>query len=655
MFGAFAGKGPKQCNHSWKRAQMTCASGKERVCPRDAWPIAFAASGIALIGSFLLIPAFFPTNDDPYIQQILSGGISREPSPYIMFVNFALCWLISRLFLIVPGVPWWVVAHLLLLFLAIALIDRTIVVLSRRHLSRSAHPIWVVFLILAVVNLGLFSVLVARMQFTTTSTMLLVAAIFSTCCWRPEDDEAAGGVGGRCILPALLAVFGSAIRSQSGLIGFLFWGVAVSAVVAARDGSLKKRLAVTKLLIATFLIAAVVSVGLVGIHELAYSSPEWSANRETSRQLSRYTDYARTPYEQNREVYDSVGWDEDLVELTGDWFHMDERVNADALRTINDANEAWLDNLLSDPMGTLLTRLGEFGQPVPLAYTALLLVVGLLALSRASSRAEAIITWMIAAACVGLLIYLVVKGRLPERAAYSVIFPATAALAAISARGDAPRPLSRRSVIFGAIVCVSLMVALSIPTGGMGKLAALLVVVVAVALLLKAVCADALSCAKMSMAVRVLVLAAMLFPGVAAVRQYGWWSDNYALMSQRQDNIEVFYDYVNEHDDLFFFYATDAGLTPQSVWQSRWPKNQTAWGGWRYCYTWFKDVMSDAGFEGLPTGRDLLDPHVRFVCSSDETLELILSYLQGLYGDVEAKLDTTLGSGINIYRLNLVG
>lgn len=636
---------------------MTCASGvsgKERVSPRGAWPIAFAASGIALMGSFLLIPAFFPTNDDPYIQQILSGGVSGEPSPYIMFVNFALCWLISRLFLIVPGMPWWVVIHLVLLLLAIALIDRTIVVLSRRHLSRSAHPMWVDLLILTVVNLGLFSVLVARMQFTTTSTILLVSAIFSTCCWRPEDDGVAGGVGGRCILPALLAVLGSAIRSQSGLIGFLFWAAAASATVAARDGSLKKRLAAAKPLIATFLIAAVASAGLVGIHELAYSSPEWSANRETSRQLSRYTDYARTPYEQNREVYDSVEWDEDLVELTGDWFHMDKRVNADALRTINEANKAWLNNLLSDPMGTLLSRMGEFGQPTPLAYTALLLVVGLLTLSRASNRSDIVVSWMIAAACVSLLVYLVVKGRLPERAAYSVIFPAIAALAAISARGVASRPLSRFSIIFGAIVCVSLMVALSIPTGGMGKLAALLVILVAVALLFKALCVDELGYARMTIAVRVLVVAAMLFPGVAAVRQYGWWSDNYILMSRQQENIEVFYDYVNEHDDLFFFYATDAGLTPQSVWQPQWPKNQTAWGGWRYCYTWFEDVMTDAGFEGLPTGRDLLDPHVRFVCSSNETLELILSYLEGLYGDVNAELDTTLGSGINIYRLDLV-
>ena len=628
-------------------------SGKERVSPRGAWPIALAASGIALIGSFLLIPAFFPTNDDPYIQQILSGGISGEPSPYIMFVNFALCWLVSRLFLVVPGVPWWVVTHLVLLFLAIALVGRTLVVLSRRRASKSVRPMWVELLVLTVVNLGLFSAIVARMQFTTTSTMLFVAAIFSTCCWGPEDDGIADGVVGRCVLPAFLAVCGSAMRGQSGLMGFLFWGAAAVAAVAARDGDLKTRLTATKPMVVAFVIAAVVSAGLVGIHELAYSSPEWSANRETSRQLSRYTDYARTPYEQNREVYDSVGWDEDLVELTGDWFHMDERVNADALRTINEANDAWLDNLLSDPKGTLLTRLGEFGQPTPLAYTALLLVVGLLALSRTSRRTDVIITWMIAAACVSLLVYLVVRGRLPERAVYSVIFPATAALAAISARGGASRPLSRRSVFLGGIVCALVMVALGIPTGGMGKLAALLVVSTAAALLLKLAYASEPSCAKIDVAVRALVLAAMLFPGIAAVRQYGWWSENYALMSRRQDNIEAFYDYVDENDDLFFFYATDAGLTPQGVWQTRWPKNQTAWGGWRYCYSWFVDVMKDAGFDGLPTSEDLLDPRVRFVCSSDETLDLMLRYLRGLYGDVKAELDTSLGHGINIYRLKL--
>lgn len=628
-------------------------SGKERVSPRGAWPIALAASGIALMGSFLLIPAFFPTNDDPYIQQILSGGISGEPSPYIMFVNFGLCWLVSRLFLVVPGVPWWVVTHLALLFLAIALVGRTLVVLSRKRVSKSVRPMWAELLVLTVVNLGLFSVLVARMQFTTTSTMLFVAAIFSTCCWGPKDDGISGGAVGRCAFPAFLAVCGSAMRGQSGLMGFLFWGAAAVAAVAAWDGDLKTRLTATRPLVVAFVVAAVASAGLVGIHELAYSSPEWSANRETSRQLSRYTDYARTPYEQNREVYDSVGWDEDLVKLTGDWFHMDERVNADALRTINEANEAWLDNLLSDPLGTLLSRLGEFGQPTPLAYTALLLVVGLLVLSRASRRTDVIIIWMIAAACVGLFVYLVVRGRLPERAAYSIIFPATAALAAISARSGASRPLSRRSVFLGAIVCALVMIALGMPTGGMGKLAAILVIVVAAAILLKVTCDDEQRRMKMAGVVRVLVLAAVLFPGVAAFRQYGWWSESYALMSQQQDNVEAFYDYVDENDDLFFFYAADAGLTPQSVWQTRWPKNQTAWGGWRYCYSWFEDVMRDAGFDGLPTSKDLLDPRVRFVCRSDDTLDLMVSYLSGLYGDVEAELDTSLGSGVNIYRLKM--
>lgn len=630
-------------------------SGKERVSLRGAWLIALAASGIALAGSFLLIPAFFPTNDDPYIQQILSGGISGEPSPYIMFVNFALCWLVSRLFLVVPGIPWWVVTHLVLLFFAIALVGRTLVMLSRRRFSKSSRPMWVELLVLTVVNLGLFTVLVARMQFTTTSTMLFVAAIFSTCCWGPEDDGIAGGTVDRCVLPAFLAVCGSAMRGQSGLMGFLFWGAAAVAAAVAGDGDIKKRLTATKLLVATFVVAAVASAGLAGIHELVYSSPEWSANREMSRQLSRYTDYARTSYEQNREVYDSVGWDENLVELTGDWFHMDERVNADALRTINEANDAWLDNLLSDPKGTLLARLGEFGQPTPLAYTALLLVVGLLALSRASKKTDVIITWMIAAACVSLLVYLVVRGRLPERAAYSIIFPATAALAAISARSGASRPLSRRSVFFGSTVCALVMVALGIPTGGMGKLAALLVIVVAAALLLKVTCGDERRRVKMTMAVRVLVLAAILLPGVAAARQYGWWSENYALMSQRQDNIEAFYDYADANDDLFFFYATDAGLTPQGIWQTRWPKNQTAWGGWRYCYSWFEDAMRDAGFDGLPTSENLLDPRVRFVCSSDDTLNLMVSYLSSLYGDVEVELDTSIGSGINIYRFMLDG
>ena len=630
---------------------VAAISGNERVSLRGAWVIAAVAAGFAMLASFLLIPAFFPTNDDPYIQQILSGGVSGEPSPYVMFVNFVLCWAVSRLFIVAPGVPWWVLTHLALLFLAISLVGRTLIVLTRRILPGRPLPSALELLAVFFLDCGLFSVLVARMQFTTTSTVLFAAAIFSTCCWGVVNDKLAGSIVGRCVLPATLAVFGSAMRGQSGLVGFFFWGLAAVASIAARDGGLREKSLSSRLLIASIGVAALVSLGLMGVHEYAYSSPEWSSNRELSRQLAAYTDYERMPYGQNSDVYDSVGWGEDLVELTGDWFHMDERVNEEALSTINVANNSWIESLLNNPLGTLLSRLGEFGQPTPMAYAALLMTIGILALSGARRKSDEIASWVIAIACIGLLAYLVIRGRLPERAAYSVMLPATAALASIFARGTICCLMFRRSAVFGAIVCVLVMVALGIPTGGTGKLAGLLVIFAAATVFLEMRSSDSVArkkCARISIA---LVVVAMLFPVAAAVKQYGWWSENYALMSSRQSNTEAFYDYVEENDDKFFFYANDAGLTPQYVWQSRWPKNQTAWGGWRYCYSWFADAMKEAGFGGLPTSEDLLDDRVRFVCSSEKTLELLVRYLRNLYGDVSVELETTVGSGINVYRL----
>lgn len=621
---------------------------------RPSWPLALAAAALGILIAFVLIPSFHPTNDDPYIQQILAGGVSSEPTANIFFVNYALCWIISRLFVLAPEVPWWSLFQLAVLFLAAALFGRTVLVLVRSRWR--SLPIGQEAAVLALLDAGLFGVLVSRLQFTTTSSLLVAVAIISTCCWRDDERDLRGGMFTRLVLPITLGSVGFAIREQSGYLGLFFWGLAALACYAGAKGGWKSRLGLARAALAPLAGTLVVVAALAGIHAAAYASPEWAAQREVASQLARFTDYPRTPYEENPSLYDSVGWDADLLDMAGDWFFLDERINADSLRAINEANHKNIENLMSNPIGTLKSRLLDLGQQTPLAYVALAICVGLLALRCSPDTISRLFVWVAVGAMLAFLAYLTIRGRLPERAIYSVTIPGTMMLASLALRGanDAKTSAGKTSLFVFAFLAAVTGLVLGALGGGTGKLACGLAVVACAA-----VCVEALSPrahmrfgAKATCGLALAIL--LVFPLAAASRQYGWLSDDYALMSDRQETTEAFYDYVEAREDTLFIYSADTSLTSQDPWQMRWPKNQTAWGGWRYSYAWFDEALKEAGFGGRPTSEDLLSDNVRFVSGSRETDETMLRYMNDTFGSVEMRLVETLSDGVFIYQFERV-
>lgn len=568
---------------------------------RGAWILAGLACLIAMAGAFLTIPTFFPTNDDAYAHQILSGGISSSPTARVMFINYGLCWIFSLLYTVVPAVPWWVVGHLVALFLSISLIGRTLLVkLRARGVSCSA---WLQFVSLAAADYGLFAVLIARMQFTTTASLLVAAAIISTCAWGDSERAVRGGVFTRTILPSTMAAWGFAMRPQSGYLGMFFWLSAIAVMACAMKGGLRGRVAQLAPTIVTVAAAGAAALLLLVIHTAAYSSPEWQGRRELASEFATFTDYPRVSYDKDPDLYDSVGWDEDLLALASDWYFMDERISTDALRAINEGNTAGADNLGSDFWGTVKSRSADLRQPASFAYLLVLVTVGVLALRGVQGKAAKALVCATAFVAGALMTYLLVKGRLPERAIWSITIPATAAFSSITLRAmagnrrvDARRSLARKIVVIGLSVL-------------------------------------------------------FILPGLLAVRQYGWESEDYATRSKREENIEAFHAYARGHEDTFYFYAADTNLTSQYIWRLWWPDNVSSWGGWQFCYDWFESDMRDAGFDGIPTSEDFFRGNVCVVLRDNVTKETFTSYMSNLFGPVDLELVDTITDEIQVYRV----
>lgn len=621
--------------------QLEASSGKECVSARGAWPISVAAAAAAMVLAVLLVPMYFPTNDDPYAIQVLSGGggVAAEPTPYVPFINIVPCWAVSSLYRVLPTVPWWVVFHLVAIGISLLVVGRAALLVARSRLR--AVPRALELTLLAVLDFGLGCYFVARLQFTSTASLLMAAAVFASCCRPLRRTDWAGGIGPRVVLPVCLASTGFALREQSGLLGLFFWALAVVALLARGEGSLRERFLVARDAVGALALVGVVAVVLLIVQKVAYVPMSLSTANDMGSAMSGYTDYPRTPYAEDPARYEEFGWDEELAQLVGDyWFMMDERVNTEALESINAQNTQPIDELLEHPKTTILNRLHYVVQPVPMTYFALLFGVAVAALVLSPTRGERLVTWAIVGAVLVLLGYLLVRGRLLERAAYAVTLPATAALLTIAMRNlcaSCPKGRSLLSPALATLLGIATLALLWLRAGTIGGIAALLGAVFCVALLVRqALVLHGLPNERLTLLTTVgavmIACSLALAPGVVTVKKYGVGSWEARDQERLVANTNALFSYVSKHPDTLYVYS-GCPITLQYVWQDKWPVNQTGWGVWRWPYDWFDEAMRAAGFDGRPTSEDFLEGDMLFVSGNDVACDLLLRYMRNTFGE----------------------
>lgn len=605
-----------------------------------------------MLAAGLLAPMFFGTNDDPYVIQILSGGggVAAGPLPTVPFINYGLCWVFSSLYSVLPTVPWWIVFHLAAVFAALSLVGYSILVTwsEKGWIVRPAAA-WALLL---VVDFGMGAYFVGRLQFTNTAALLIAAAILGACCRSPEEER---GSRAATILSVVMGTVGFALRAQSGYLGFFFWGLALAALMVRGSGCLRERLVGVLHALLPLLCAGAAVLGLVAVNAIAYSSPSLTAENAFGSAMSGYTDYPHPSFDEAPTRYEEVGWDEELSELVGQWFMMDDRVNTETLTALNEQNTAPIDNLLSDPVGTVISRLYDVSKPIPMTYFALLLGAAVVALALSPSRGERAVVWLICGSVVALLGYLLLRGRLLERAAYAVTIPATAALLTVVLRNVGASQREGRSAVAPAVACV-LGLVLLVPLGyraeTIGRMAYALGAAFCIAVAVWAVLVrrESASVGRERLVVAVLAAALVLAPGVVTVKKLGVGSWEAKRQEELVANTQVLFDYCEEHPDTLYVYS-GCPITEQYVWQGEWPTNRTGWGGWRWPYEWFDEAMRAAGFDGRPTSEDFLDGDVLFISASESTCDLLLRYMRNTYGDdVEMCQVDEIADGMNVYE-----
>ena len=143
--------------------------------------VSLIAAALAFALIVLTIPPFLPTNDDGYIQQIMSGGVSHDTGYYyISFTGVVWTYLISRLFLINAAIPWWTLSMMVCLFIACNVINLCTMRLLGQRLALLRQGCTSAILTatsLVVIDYALSAAFVGSLHFTTTSSFLLSVAM----------------------------------------------------------------------------------------------------------------------------------------------------------------------------------------------------------------------------------------------------------------------------------------------------------------------------------------------------------------------------------------------------------------------------------------------------------------------------------------------
>ena len=289
--------------------------------------LAFSVSFFVLLSSRL--DFYYDLNDDVLLKDILSGSYTGEPESRNIYMRFPLSWFLSVLYRLIPAVPWFGVflcgCHILCVFL---LTERLLDFCLKR---------WEKWTVLAVELLFLTACLLRDLvfvQYTFTSAVLGAAAAFLVLTVR-ETEKASDFLRG-CLPGILLAVTSFLLRPEMLLMLLPFLCTAGLFRWAEESGPVLSKANFRKY----FLTVGVLFLGLALcqiLHSLGYRDPKWQyflhSFNDSRTQL--YDFQSIPPYPENRGFYESIGMSEARQTLLENYnFGMDGELDAESLGKI---------------------------------------------------------------------------------------------------------------------------------------------------------------------------------------------------------------------------------------------------------------------------------------------------------------------------------
>lgn len=255
----------------------------------------------------------FEVADDYIMSTILYGGYGYC-SPYDVFQNLLLTKGIVKLILWFPGIAWYTIAQLASLFGAIVIISYLVYEANCKRLRFVVWSVWLFFV---------WYECYAKMQFTKTAALTSIAGILLVYrfCKGQSRNRWMTLIG--AIVFCGLGMMWRA--SAFGMVFLVLFVIGLEDLISSiKDGKVLKKFLIY------ILALAIMGVGFVGLkwyQDKNYAqNPEWSKYFVFNSARAQLVDYSWPDYSENRELYESLGIDEQDIDLFDRWNYGDPEI-----------------------------------------------------------------------------------------------------------------------------------------------------------------------------------------------------------------------------------------------------------------------------------------------------------------------------------------
>lgn len=385
---------------------------------------------------------YYTGSDDSPILQAFMGYEGGVPATFHLYTHTVLAWLLWALAHAFPGVAWFSVLQVALLWLSAVLLVKSPAQLSRRH----GLTVWPGALAGAVLLVGYTLFVVCRISYTTTCALCgaaAVAQLASVDFTAPRRRSVIGPLLGSAAL--LLATY--SIRQVSVVPPLCFWLLTLAVKLLSAFGRARQPWVKAKPVFLGLLITALLFGGFAGVRAIdirANHAEDFLAWQNERIRLFDYSDFDTTTTPQ---TLAKTGWSDTEFTMFTYWYFLDDNMTTAALSELNAQQTA------DDAGVTTASRLravwpliqASFGKETAMRMGVWAALAMLLAALCAWALRRGRTVWeplgLLAATLGGaaLLVYLAYAGRLPMRAITSVLFPLAAfALCALFGLRDQP-------------------------------------------------------------------------------------------------------------------------------------------------------------------------------------------------------------------------
>lgn len=408
---------------------------------------------------FRLLTGFiYLTNDDMYLQAIVSGELSGTPDAHMIYSNYILGLILSLLYRLIPAIPWYGIYLVGVCFVCEWIILYRCLSGCRKICTKAA--VSVLFFILSFCAIFRH---IAMIQYTVVAAIAGGTAVFYALTIDIQSDKKR--LIREYIVVAALALVSLIIRDK-----VFFMMVPFAACGWLGKWITDKNKSKAKNIRYVALLAGIVCLMLLvcGADRLAYrigsDSSEWQEYFRYNKAREQIMDYNSFPdYDSNREFYDELGISREAYEGVSKYYLTlpQKNLNSETMPIIADkaiavsrAGQTFKEHITGVIRSFVGCNINYSDRPMNIVVYGMwmCLAVTVVLLKNKSMLLQLVLLFVTR---MGMWIYIIRQGRYPDRITQGLYFVELVMLIAIfilNGKDIADKGLSKKICMWGAFV-----------------------------------------------------------------------------------------------------------------------------------------------------------------------------------------------------------